>query len=229
MADLTSLPDSPNILPPRAVNANNFLPDADGEIPMDDAWGDDLVVDTAVTTPLFNDVVDGAIATPSCNDVADRADAAPSCNDLADSAVAVHLWKDATEAAVAAPLRYNVVDAAVAAPSCNDVCLWQCIITTLALVWAVPNMFPTHVDACYRLLHPHQPNHLFVIHRTGAGKTHIMRTLGVVEQGIILIFISLLTLLADIIHKFKCANEEWGSVVIYHLDKIYDLNKRAYE
>jgi hypothetical protein len=71
MANLTSLPNSPNIPPPRTVNVNNFLLDADNDIPMDDAWGDNLVADTAVSAPSCNNVVDRAVAAPSCNDVAD--------------------------------------------------------------------------------------------------------------------------------------------------------------
>jgi hypothetical protein len=35
---------------------------------------------------------------------------------------------------------------------------------------------------------------------------HILCTLGVIEQGIILIFILLLTLLADMMHKFESFN-----------------------
>ncbi len=180
MANMTSLPNSPDILPPRAINANEFSPDADDGIPMDDAWGDNLVADTAVATPSCDDAVDGAYAAPSCDDVADGAVAAPSCDDLADSAVAAHSWEDVVEAAVTAPSCDNVADAAVAVPLCNDVHLRQCIVAALASVWAVPNMFPTQVDACYRLVHPHHPDHLTVIHHTGVGKMHILCTLGVV-------------------------------------------------
>ncbi len=229
MDNLTSLPNLPNIPPPRAINANEFLSDADDAVPMDDAWGDDLVADTAVAALLCKDVADSAVTAPLCNDVADEAVAMPLCDNLVDSAVAAHLWEDLAEAAVAAFLCEDVADSPVAAPSCNNVHLWQCIIAALALVWAVPNMYPTQVNACYCLLHLHHPNHLAVIYPTGAGKMHILRTIGVVERGIILIYIPLLTLLADVIHKFKCANEEWGSVVVYHLNKIYNLNKHAYE
>jgi hypothetical protein len=82
-----SLSNLPNILPPCAVNANRFLLDADDNVPMDDAWGDNLVTDTAVTAPLCDNKVDGAVAAPLCDDVADGAVAAPSCKDLTDSAV----------------------------------------------------------------------------------------------------------------------------------------------
>jgi hypothetical protein len=110
----------------------------------------------------------------------DGAIATPSCDDLADSAVAAHSWEDVAEAAVAAPSCNDIADAAVAAPLYDDVRLRQCIVAVSASVWAVPNMFPTQVDAYYRLLHLHHPDHLAVIHRTGAGKTHILGTLSVV-------------------------------------------------
>jgi hypothetical protein len=62
----------------------------------------------------------------------------------------------------------------------------------------------------------------------GAGKTHILRTLGVIEQGIVFIFILLLTLLADVMSKITCAAERCGAVIIQHLDKLFDANKPAY-
>ncbi len=120
MANLTSLPNLLNILPPRTVNANKFSPDADNDIPMDDTWSNNLFADTAVVAPLFHNVVDGAVAAPLCNGVANGAIAVPSCDDLADSAVAAHLWEYIAKAAIAVPSCDDVVDAAVAAPSCKD-------------------------------------------------------------------------------------------------------------
>jgi superfamily II DNA helicase RecQ len=70
---------------------------------------------------------------------------------------------------------------------------------------------------------------LVVVHRTGGGKTHILRTLGAIERGIVLIFIPLLTLSADVMHKFEVANTTWGNVGAYHLDELYDANRRAFE
>ena len=128
--------------------------------------------------------MDGAVATPSCDDDADRAVTALSWDNLADSAVAAHSWEDVAEAAVATPSCNDVADAAVAAPSWDNVRLRQRIVATSASVWAVPNMFPTQVNACYCLLHLHHPDHIAVIHHTGVGKTHILCTLGVVERGI---------------------------------------------
>jgi hypothetical protein len=102
---------------------------------------------------------------------------------------------------------------------CDDDWLKSCIIAASASVWSVHEMYPTQLDAVYRLLHPVQRNHLAVIWRTGTGKTHILRTLGVIERGIILIFIPLLTLSADVMSKFMCANQQFGAAAVQHLDE----------
>jgi hypothetical protein len=72
-------------------------------------------------------------------------------------------------------------------------------------------MFPTQINAVFCLLHPMKPNHLAVIEQTVAGKTHILWMLGVIEWGIVLIFIPLLTLLADVMSKFTFAAERSGA------------------
>jgi hypothetical protein len=53
-----------------------------------------------------------------------------------------------------------------------------------------------------------------------AGKTHILCMLGIIEQGIVLIFIPLLTLLADVMSKFTCTNQRFGAIIIQHLDEL---------
>ncbi len=63
----------------------------------------------------------------------------------------------------------------------------------------------------------------------GARKTYILHMLGVIEQVIVLIFIPLLMLLADVISKFTCANQRFSAVIIQHLDKLYDAYKQAYK
>ena len=77
-------------------------------------------------------------------------------------------------------------------------------------------MYPAQLDAVYCFLHSVRPNHLAVIQQTGAGKTHILRMLGVIKRGIVLIFIPLLTLSADVMSKFLCANQNSGTVPIQH-------------
>jgi len=89
-------------------------------------------------------------------------------------------------------------------------------------------MYPAQLDAVYCLLHPVHPNHLAVFQRTGADKTHILRMLGVIERGIILIFIPLLTLSADVMSKFTCANQKLGAITVQHLNELIDANKQVY-
>ena len=67
-----------------------------------------------------------------------------------------------------------------------------------------------------------------MIQRTCAGKTHILRTLGVIERGIVLVFIPLLTLSADVMNKFTCANQNFSAITVQHLDKLFDANKQVY-
>jgi hypothetical protein len=104
----------------------------------------------------------------------------------------------------------------------------DCIVAASASVWGVLTMHPVQLKACFDLLHPHRPNSLKVAHQTGGRKTHILRTLGVMERGIILILIPLLTLSADVMHKFESSNPTWGNVGIYHLEEIFHCNCLAY-
>jgi superfamily II DNA helicase RecQ len=115
------------------------------------------------------------------------------------------------------------------AGGCNDDRLKACIVAASTSIWGVPDMFPAQLDAVFCLLHPMKPNHLAVIKQTGAGKTHILWTLGVIERGIVLTFIPLLTLSADVMSKFTCANYRFGTVIIQYLDELFDANKSAYK
>jgi hypothetical protein len=116
----------------------------------------------------------------------------------------------------------------VALSGCDDLCLKGSITAALASVWGVPDRFLAQIDAVFCLIHPMHPNHLAVIQRTSAGKMHIIRMLGVIKRGIILIFIPLLMLSADVMEKFTCANERFGGVITMHLDGLYDTNKCTY-
>ena len=89
---------------------------------------------------------------------------------------------------------------------CDNNRLKACIVTASASVCGIWEIFPAQLDAVYHLLHPMHPNHLAMIQQMGARKTHILRMFGVIEQGrgIVLIFIPLLTLSADVISKFTC-------------------------
>jgi hypothetical protein len=102
-------------------------------------------------------------------------------------------------------------DEVVALTRCDNGCLKACIIATLTSVWGVPEMFPAQIDAVFCLLHPMKPNHLAVIEQTSTGKTHILRMLGVIKRGIVLIFIPLLMLSDGVMSKFTCAAERFSA------------------
>ncbi len=55
--------------------------------------------------------------------------------------------------------------------------------------------------------------------RTGYGKSHVMRTLGVMVGGIVIIFVPLLSLSADQMNKMKEASQKFGTVETHHLDE----------
>jgi superfamily II DNA helicase RecQ len=96
-------------------------------------------------------------------------------------------------------------EGALTLSSIDDSMLKECIVADLASVWGIPMMCPTQLEVCYHLLHPHRLNALVVVNQTGGGKTHIFWTLGVIECGIVLIFIPLLTLSADVMRKCEGA------------------------
>ena len=52
--------------------------------------------------------------------------------------------------------------------------------------------------------------------------------LEVIERGIVLIFIPLLMLSVDIMHKFEGAIPIWGNMGVYHLNEIFANNKSTY-
>ncbi len=64
--------------------------------------------------------------------------------------------------------------AIVTMSGCDKDCLKACIVTVLAYIWGIQDMFPAQLDAVSWLLLPIHQNHLAVIQWTGAGKTHIL-------------------------------------------------------
>jgi hypothetical protein len=45
------------------------------------------------------------------------------------------------------------------------------IVNELASAWGMPTMHTGKLEACFCILHPHHPNSLVVVHRTGGRKT----------------------------------------------------------
>ena len=64
----------------------------------------------------------------------------------------------------------NDTEEALAVSGVDDSRLKDCIVDASASVWGVPTMRPAQLEACFRLLHPHRPNSLIVVHHTGGGR-----------------------------------------------------------
>jgi hypothetical protein len=100
--------------------------------------------------------------------------------------------------------------------------LKDCIVSALVSVWDVPTMCPAQLEVCYPLLHPK------VHWMGGGGNKHKICPVGVIKQGIISIFMTLLLLLADVMQKFESFNPTWGNVGVFHLGAIYNCNQATY-
>mmetsp|Transcript_10303 Transcript_10303/g.15594 ORF Transcript_10303/g.15594 Transcript_10303/m.15594 type:complete len:602 (+) Transcript_10303:55-1860(+) len=61
---------------------------------------------------------------------------------------------------------------------------------------------------------------LLLVTRTGSGKSHVTRTLGVMMNGITVIFVPLLSLSADQMKKMEEAKQCFGSVETHHCDEL---------
>jgi hypothetical protein len=101
--------------------------------------------------------------------------------------------------------------------------LKACIVAALASIWGIRDMFLAQLNAVNQVLHAMHSNCLVVIQQMGAGKTHILWTLGVIGQRIVLIFIPLLTLSTNIMSKFMCANLCFGSIISVYLIRWFIL------
>jgi superfamily II DNA helicase RecQ len=95
-------------------------------------------------------------------------------------------------------------------------------------VWDEPVLRPSQLKILHLLFDPHAPNAVLAVYRTGEGKSHMIRMVGVVERSIALIFIPILKLSADVFTKFQSACHVFGSVNAYHLDELYDSSVQRY-
>ena len=95
-------------------------------------------------------------------------------------------------------------------------------------IWNTPNVRPMQLDMAEIVLNPDQPNAVVAVFPTCGRKLHPVRIVSVVELGVVLIFIPLLTLLADFLAKFTEALRQFGYVTVLHLDDLYDNNLAKY-
>ena len=67
-----------------------------------------------------------------------------------------------------------------------------------------------------------------ILHMHG-GKSHVIQTIGVVEKGIMIVFVPLLALSVNVMEKFWSVNEHLGTVYVQHFDKLYGNNRETYD
>ena len=113
-------------------------------------------------------------------------------------------------------------DDALAASAYDASMVDDFVLKASTFVWKVPSLRTGQQKASRFLFNPATSNSIIVCQRTGAGKTHLVRTVGVCVRGIILIFIPLLTLSADVLAKFMTADQQYGTVEVQHLDELHE-------
>jgi hypothetical protein len=95
-------------------------------------------------------------------------------------------------------------------------------------VWPVDALRSGQADTLAKLFDPSTPSQLIVCERTGSGKTHIVRTAGVMVRGVVVIIIPLLALSADVHERFTCGLDRFGTVSAYHLDDMWETTRSKY-
>jgi hypothetical protein len=66
------------------------------------------------------------------------------------------------------------------------------------------------------------------VYHTGSGKTHIVRIIGTVHHGVVLILNPLLSLSANVQEKFQCGNKEYGPIHVDRLDELFVNDRPSY-
>jgi superfamily II DNA helicase RecQ len=95
-------------------------------------------------------------------------------------------------------------------------------------IWGEPQLRPNQAEAAARLADPSRPSDLLLVDRTGSGKTHVTRIIGVAEKGITLVVINLHTLTADQLSKFVGANQAYGTIEAHNVDEMFQNSKVEY-
>ena len=78
------------------------------------------------------------------------------------------------------------------------------------------------MNACCHIADPAKPRTLLLCDWCGGGKTHVTRIASVVEKGVIIVIVPLLTLSADQLSKFIYANQAYSMVKAHHVGKEFN-------
>ena len=87
-----------------------------------------------------------------------------------------------------------------------------------ARMWSTPSLRPAQAAAITEIMHGRCGGKLLLVHRTGGGKSHILRMVGSLVGGIVVVIVPLLTLCADQIRKILEASPKYASCEAQHID-----------
>ena len=93
-----------------------------------------------------------------------------------------------------------------------------------ARMWSTPSLRPAQAAAITEIMHGRCGGKLLLVVRTGGGKSHIMRMIGSLVAGVVVVIVPLLTLCADQIRKILEARQKYASCEAQHIDDCSDSN-----
>ena len=96
-------------------------------------------------------------------------------------------------------------------------------------IWGEPQLRLNQAKAAARLADPSRPSDLLLVDRTGSGKTHTTRMIGVAKKGITLMVITLHTLTANELAKFIGANQAYSTIEAHNVNEMLHNSKVEYQ
>ena len=127
------------------------------------------------------------------------------------------------EAAIANDDDDSAADDASSVGSVSSTASFSAVLTNLsARMWGTPCLRPTQAAAIAEIMHGGCGGKLLLVHRTGGGKSHIMRMIGSLVAGVVVVIVPLLTLCADQIRKIDEASQKYASCEAQHIDECSD-------
>ncbi len=122
----------------------------------------------------------------------------------------------------------DVDEAAALADAYNPATLLSDLAAVSSDVWGVDELRDGQKRVGLRLLDPTKSKAVLAVAPTGSGKTHIVRCIGPMLGGVVLYFVPLLALSADILLKFSDADQSFGTIQAFNLDELYKNARGKY-
>ena len=122
----------------------------------------------------------------------------------------------------------DVDEAAALADAYNPATLLNDLAAVSSDVWGVDELRDGQKQVGRCLLDPTKSKAVLAVAPTGSGKTHIVRCIGPMLGGVVLYFVPLLALSADILLKFSDADQSFGTIQAFNLDELYKNARGKY-